>query len=72
MEPSADVAAEARRLAERGAVELKSTIASLRERLERQRETLMLRFQKMESTLGRLSSVRSSIEQFVQAASKGG
>ncbi len=47
-------------------------IDALRERLERQRETLMLRFQKMESTLGRLSSVRSSIEQFVQAASKGG
>ncbi len=48
-----------------------SRIDALRERLERQRETLMLRFQKMESTLGRLSSVRSSLEQFAQAASKG-
>ena len=47
-------------------------IDALRERLDRQRETLMARFQKMESTLGRLSSVRSSIEQFVQAKSKGG
>ncbi|MFM8679139.1 MAG: flagellar filament capping protein FliD [Alphaproteobacteria bacterium] len=47
-------------------------IEALRERLERQRETLMARFQKMESTLGRLSSVRSSIEQFVQAKNKGG
>jgi flagellar hook-associated protein 2 len=49
-----------------------SRIDALRERLERQRETLMLRFQKMESTLGRLSSVRSSLEQFAQAANKGG
>ena len=47
-------------------------IDALRERLDRQREALMARFQKMESTLGRLSSVRSSIEQFVQAANKGG
>ena len=47
-------------------------IDALRERLDRQRETLMTRFQKMESTLGRLSSVRSSIEQFMQASNKGG
>lgn len=46
-------------------------IDALRDRLDRQRESLMLRFQKMESTLGRLASVRTSLEQFVQAASKG-
>lgn len=45
-------------------------IDALRERLERQREQLMARFQRMESNLGRLASLRSSIEEFTKAGQK--